>query len=59
MKETKDILETHAQRRRDFLKSSACKAAAAPAVVLLLQAALKPKFAFGYGGQTDAQTDAP
>jgi hypothetical protein len=50
MSDEKDTLAKHAQKRRDFLKKSGSLAVAAPAVVLLLQAGMKPAYATGYGG---------
>ncbi len=45
MKKTKDTLEKHGQRRRNFIAKSAKVAAAAPAITLLLSQASTPAFA--------------
>ncbi len=36
MKESKEVLQLHGQRRRDFIKTFAKLSAAAPAIALLL-----------------------
>ena len=44
-KETKEVLQDHGKRRREFVGKSAKLAAAAPAVALLLSQASKPAHA--------------
>ena len=50
MSDSKEILETHANRRREFVKSGGKLAVAAPAVAMLLAAGAKPARAQAYGG---------
>ena len=45
MKDTKDMLEQHGTRRREFLTKSAKVAAAAPAIALLLSQTSMPAHA--------------
>lgn len=50
MSDSKEILKTHADRRREFVKNGGKLAVAAPAVALLLAAGAKPARAQSYGG---------
>lgn len=49
MSDSKEILEIHANRRREFVKTGGKLAVAAPAVAMLLAAGAKPARAQSYG----------
>ena len=56
MKDTKDILKEHGQRRRNFMTKSAKMAAAAPAITLLLSQVSTPAHAAISGNDTPPPT---
>ncbi len=49
MAKTKEILDTHAKRRRDLIKTGGKLAVTAPAVAMLLASGSKPTRAMAYG----------
>ena len=59
MSGSKEILETHANRRREFVKTGGKLAVAAPAVAMLLAAGAKPARAQTYGGGVTTTTPPP